>query len=393
MKPLLNVFRREAYLVSHDFDLVVMLGVVPLVYGFFYGSVYVHKGERNIALAVVDNSGSARSRALSRALDAHPMLAVVDLPDEAAAEVALVAGDIQATLVIPKDYAAKLASGQRAQLGLLLNNNRFLTSNDTLRAVSDVVGTLGAELRTRRLEARGLPTAQAAKRTEPLTAVLKPLFNATETYGDFIIFGVLALILQQTLLVGVAEAMARERETKSLGALMQAANTSPLTAVVGKSLFYLALFAAYTLFVMVVPFAVFHLPMRGAWSALVPLFGLHFVAIIGLSLFLSSFFSRKLSALVLFIATSYPLFLASGYSWPLSAMPAPMRALVLLLPTTHFFAAYTRIANMGASLDQVVPEMLALLGMAVVGIGLAVWRLHTLTRGSRVADALAVVSV
>jgi ABC-2 type transport system permease protein len=133
--------------------------------------------------------------------------------------------------------------------------------------------------------------------------------------------------------------------------------------------------------------------MRGSVAALVPLFVLHFIAVIGLSLFLSSYFKSKLTALVVFITSSYPLFLASGYSWPLSAMTPPMRLAVSLLPSTHFFAAYTRIANMGATVVQVLPELALLAGMAATGMGLAVWRLRQLQRQTPTSDTLAVVRV
>ncbi len=89
---------------------------------------------------------------------------------------------------------------------------------------------------------------------------IKPMFNTTETYGDFLIPALLALILQQTLLMSIAETFAKERETKTLGTLFILSNKSIWGLMNGKSTFYFILFAAYSFSSLpwIFPFSKFH---------------------------------------------------------------------------------------------------------------------------------------
>ena len=89
------------------------------------------------------------------------------------------------------------------------------------------------------LEISGYSTDQAKGMYDPLRVDLRNLFNPSEAYGDFIIPGILIIILQQTLLIGLSESIAREREKNLLGELLAAANGSNSAALLGKASFYL----------------------------------------------------------------------------------------------------------------------------------------------------------
>jgi ABC-2 type transport system permease protein len=98
-------------------------------------------------------------------------------------------------------------------------------------------------------------------------------------------------------------------------------------------------------------------------------------AVIYFSVFIASFFKRKIIALQVLAFTSYPIFLSSGYSWPMQAMPLPLQALAQFYPITPFLAGYTRIAQMGAGWGDVTKELLHLLILVGVGFIASHWRM------------------
>ncbi|MGO9475684.1 MAG: ABC transporter permease [Rhodomicrobium sp.] len=69
-----------------------------------------------------------------------------------------------------------------------------------------------------------------------------------------------------------------------------------------------------------------------------------------------SWFTRRENAVLLFIATSLPLFFLVGVSWPLEAIPSQLRAASQVFPSTTAIDGLVRINQMGASLRDVLPD-------------------------------------
>jgi ABC-2 type transport system permease protein len=370
-----KVFQRELTIIVRDRDILTILLISPLFYAFFYGSVYLHKTESAIPIAVVDNDQSALSRSLTRSLDAHQLLLVQgSYPEINAAKNALENWQVQAIVYLPKNFQDNIKNRKGSSFNVFLNGSKFLIANDINKAVNEVSATFGAGVKWRYLKSDGLHPNQALKLVEPLQGEIRPLFNVTESYGDFLLPGLLVLILQQTLLIGLAESMARETETGEIGSWLTTADNTISTAIFGKLGFYLLLYSAYALLFFTLHFYLFKLPFVGSILLAVGL-TLLFLAVISLTaIFVGSFFNSKLDALLILVFTSYPLFLFSGYSWPLGAMPRLLHGIALLLPGTPYFLAIDRIIMMGANWQHVAPEIIHLIVLLALWSALAVLR-------------------
>ena len=68
-----------------------------------------------------------------------------------------------------------------------------------------------------------------------------------------------------------------------------------------------------------------------------------------------------------------PLFFLSGHPWPVSALPELLQVLRWLSPSTPAIEASIRLNQMGASLHDVAPQLLALLGLGGAGFALLAW--------------------
>ncbi|RLD10274.1 hypothetical protein DRI50_11250 [candidate division KSB1 bacterium] len=371
------IIRREAKLISRDINILAVVLIAPLIYGLFYPSVYWHKGEQDVPVVVVDTDHSALSRTLIRSLDAHRLVAVQsEAADYGQAKAQLETGAVQGIVYIPSDFSKKIKKGQGVSLKIFLNTSRFLVSNDMNLAINEVVATLNAGIRINYFKSQGLPAQKAL----PLQTEVRTLFNPALTYGDFLIPGLLVLILQQTLLIGLAESFAKEREEHTIKQLFELAGHRMDVALAGKAAFYLALFGAYSALFYGAFFSLFHIPLHGNLWALTALTVLFLITVIYISLLISSFFKRKIVALQFLVFTSYPVFLLSGYSWPLSAMPGWLRVAAQLLPGTPYLNAFVRITQMGAGWGAVWPQFLHLAALAFTGFILIRWRLYRLLK-------------
>ena len=167
---------------------------------------------------------------------------------------------------------------------------------------------------------------------------------------------------------------------KTLASLNTDSGGSSLVAVLGKGAPYFLLYSSYTIFSLVVFFSLFSLNVLGSISALAVLITLFLIAIIGFAVFVSSFFKQEIQALQFLVFSSMPLFLLSGYSWPVWAMPWPLRAITQLLPSTPLFQVFVRVTQMGAGWQHIWPDLLHLLILAIGWIAVAQWRIRHLSK-------------
>ncbi len=224
--------------------------------------------------------------------------------------------------MIPEGFEKDVVRGQGSDVTLELNTARFLVSNDMNKGITEAALSLGSEAGKNRPRSGG-----------SLQVEVRPMFNTTETYGDFLIPAILVVILQQTFWIGLSESVARERSEGSLKGLVTGLARGKLVpAVTGKLGFYLLVFAAYAFFLYTVHYSLFSIPFRGSPILFAGLVFLFLLAVGGVGFFIASFFPRKLLALQVLGFTSYPIFLMAGYSWPTIAIPGILRGLSMAFP-------------------------------------------------------------
>jgi ABC-2 type transport system permease protein len=315
------------------------------------------------------------SQELIRKVDATQMVAISEkTPDFTTAQDRIYSGKAQGILYVPADFQTDIKKGKKVTVSIYLNTSKFLPSNDINKAINLVAEDLCSDIKLKYYEKQGASYQQATVLKEPAKYDLRPLFNFGETYGDFLIPGLLALILQQTLLIGLSESIAKEREENTMQNLYETSGKSIWAVITGKSGFYFVLFSAYAFLFYTVHFIVFKINFLGSAWALTLLTAIFLISVIYMSIFVSSFFKRKIISLQVFVFTSYPFFLISGYPWPYQQLPLPLKLLSKMLPSTPYLNAFQRITQMGAGLGDVTPELINLCILA--GIGLIATRLR-----------------
>jgi len=378
-----SVFLRELALVSRDRNILMIILVAPLFYALFYSTIYMYKSERDVPIAVVNMDNSDLSRAIERRLDAHQMVRVVlRLPDLAEARNLVEQMKIYGVVYIPKDFVSHLSENRAPVIKVWLNTTRFLVSNDINKAINEVVLEAGSRHRAAFFRLKGLNGEAASVMADPVLPDIRSVFNVTDSYGDFLIPGLLMLILQQTLLFGLVLSIAREREEGTLRQLWETSKGMFLPMAHGKIGLYVVLFSAWAILFYGAVFWMFSVSFAGsALAAIVlslPFFlGMSYLAVLG-----ASFFRSRLVAFQVVVFTSYPLFLMSGLSWPVSALPLPLRIMSELLPGTPYVRAMMRVTQMGAGPLDVMGEVAQLVALLALYGFLMRLRVLSLVRGA-----------
>ena len=358
MRAALAAFAEQAARLWRDRGaLLVLVGAVVL-YAFFYPIPYLPEVLKKVPVAVVDLDRSPLSRRLVRMTDAHELIRVAwQVGDLAAAERLVRDGEAGGILVIPENFERDVRRGDRVTVGAYLDGSYFLVYRQVLTGLSETAGTLSAGIEIARLRARGASAAQARSARDPLPLITRPLFNAAEGYATYVVPAVLVLILQQTLLIGVGMLGGTEREA---GGGRRPRGGGPMAVLLGRSAFFLALYAAHAVFYFGVVFRVFGFGRAASAWTLAAFTAPFLLSVTFLGIAAGELFTRREVAIQALLFTSLPAVFLGSFSWPPEAIPAWLLAASRALPSTSAMPGILRITQMGASLAQVRSEWLTL---------------------------------
>ncbi len=386
MKEIFDILKRELKNVSKDSSLFLILLLAPILYAFMYGSIYLNKGEEKVKLALIDNDGTAISRTLTEQFDSTPMIEIIPSSDINDAQEKMYQGEVQGYFYIQSGFEKDILSQKQTNVNLVLNASRFLPSSDLLSTVTKVCLTVGAGVRKTYFNKQGMGEDESMKMTNPINMDYRPLYNSGMTYGAFLLPGLLAIILQQTLLIGVAAAFTSEREENKLLNLYQVSKQSISKMIFGKSLLYFFAFMIFGLFFSIVNFSVFGVEIRGSYFDLAVISALFIATIIVFGMLIGSFFKTKLFAFQVLVFSSYPIFLITGYSMPYQALPKFVQMLSDTLPTSPFLKTYISIVQSGGSLADNLNSVIHLVILWIIFEFLLILRIKYLIKSNVISS-------
>lgn len=364
MKELKNVLK--------DQGVLMFLVIVPLAYPLLYSWIYNNEVTREVPVAVADMSHSHTSREFTRMLDASPdtkIAARCKSLEEAKERVGR--GEAYGVVYFPQDFQTKLNRMEQTHVGVYCDMSLMLAYKAIFQTCTAIQGNLNSRIQ---IELTGNATAREDElTTRPLDFDEVPMFNNTAGYGNFIIPGVLILIIQQTLLLGVGMAAGTARERNNYGFLVPANKhyRGVMRIVWGKALAYFMIYTVMAAYLLSAVPHMFSFISLISGRELV-LFALpYLLACIFFSMTLSCLMRYRENVMLLVVFSSVPLLFMSGVSWPQNNIPAFWQGVACLFPSTFGIRGFVRMNSMGATLHDVATEYHALWLQAVVYFVLA----------------------
>ena len=347
---------------------VMVLAVV--LYAVFYPQPYLAEALRDVPIALVDLDGTDSSRTFARRLDASADVAVAaSLPDFATAQREVFARNLHGILVIPNFFERDLLHGRAAPLALYADASYFMLYSRISGAVMALAKTMGAEVEAKRLVAAHVDPDLAVAATDPMPLTAIALFNPQGGYATYILPAAFVLLLQQTFLIGVSllgtypNAWEKGAAQRRIGALDR---------VIGRLLAYLVVEAvAFALYLIVLPY-LYGIPRLGSVWLIAAIAFPFFLAVGGLGMLMARLFRNPILVQLVAAGMGMPFLFIAGFAWPADAMPAMLRTLALVVPSTSAINALVDAGQLGASLQDVAAHVLTLTGLAVCYCGLAV---------------------
>ncbi len=353
-----GLMRKEFLQMVRDPRSIAIAFLMPLILLLLFG-YGVSLDSEHIPLALVVEQPDADTASFTAAFHKSRYFDPVYYGTMHEAEQALLAGRVNAILVLRQDFSRRLREAGGAPIQLIENG----VDANSARIISGYVqGAWGAWLE------------QAARQRgqtldAPVQIEQRVWFNSELRSRNFLVPGLIAVIMTLIGALLTAMVMSREWERGTMEALM----VTPLSmreVILGKLLPYFALGMGGLIVSVGLALFLFEVPLRGSLWVLFATSALFLLAALGMGLMISTVArSQYIAGLVALITTFLPAFLLSGFLFDIGSMPGVVQAITRIIAARYYVAILHTVFLAGDVWSVIVPNALALAALAALFLG------------------------
>ena len=354
------MIRKESLQILRDPSSIAIAFVMPLVLLLLFG-YGVSLDAKDVRLALVVEQADANSASLTGAFQQSKYFVPRSYRHIHDAEQALVAHEVDGIVWLRNDFSTRLLAGGDAVIGVFVNG---VDANQARITQGYIEGVWQSWLAS---------YAREQGRELELPVVLEPRiwFNAAVRSRNFLVPGLIAVIMTLTGAMLTSMVVAREWERGTMEALM----VTPIRIweiTLGKLLPYFILGMGGMLMSVAMALWLFEVPLRGSFLALLAASALYMLVALGMGLLISTVArSQFVAGQIALVATFLPAFILSGFIFQISSMPEAVQMITHIVPARYFVAMLQTLFMAGDIWPVLLANSAALLLIMVIVFGLA----------------------
>ncbi|RTR06115.1 ABC transporter permease [Halomonas nitroreducens] len=359
------MIRKESLQILRDPSSIAIAFVMPLVLLLLFG-YGVSLDAKRIPLAFVVEQPDANSASLTGAFQRSDYFVPRGFGSIQAAQRALDAHEVSGIVWLRNDFSRHLLARGDARIGVIVNG---VDANQARITEGYIQGVWQAWL---------LGYAHSQGHELPAMVMLEPRiwFNAAVRSRDFLVPGLIAVIMTLIGAMLTSMVVAREWERGTMEALM----VTPIRIgeiIAGKMLPYFVLGMGGMLLSVAMALWLFDVPLRGSFWALSAASALFMLVALGMGLLISTVArSQFVAGQLAIVVTFLPAFILSGFIFQIGSMPAFVQLITHLIPARYFVAILQTVFLAGDIWPILLSNSVALLVMMVIFLGLARRKAH-----------------
>ena len=364
-RRLLGMVRKESLQILRDPSSIAIAFVMPVVLLLLFG-YGVSLDAREVPLAVVVEQPDASTASLVGAfrhsgyVDPHLFSTIQ------AAERALDRREVSGIVWVRSDFSRRLLSRGDAPIGVIVNG---VDANQARITEGYIQGVWQVWL-------NDFAAARGAELAAPVVLEPRIWFNAAVRSRNFLVPGLIAVIMTLIGAMLTSMVVAREWERGTMEALM----VTPITIgemVTGKLVPYFLLGMGGMLLSVAMALWQFDVPLRGSFLALTATSALFMMVALGMGLLISVVARNQyVAGQISIIATFLPAFILSGFIFNISSMPEAIQVVSHLIPARYYVAILQTLFLAGDIWPSILANSAALFAMMLVFLGLARRKFH-----------------
>ena len=375
LSAIASVAYKEFLHIFRDRRVVILLLILPPVFTLVFGHAFEAGEMTDVPALFINRDGTLRADRFTALISKNKTFHWQMQPPMLRGEEDLLGHGVQAALVVPAGWSDSLTNGNPIPLRLFLDGSDTNTADLLEGSVQKSLADFQLSERQVMIDALPEDVFEMAKKLpvqvrkqfvsamEPWAVDRKILYNPKTRFIDYVLPGIIGLILQLITVTLMACTLAREREAGTLYQLM-VTSLRRREIVLGKILPYLAISIGLILIIILLTgwhFQVqFHEP--GALAVICFLF---LLCSLGMGLLISALSRTQTQAIQFSVFFLLPVFVLSGAFAPLEQLPKVIRYISELFPLTHFCRAF-RLVNLYRATPSFYAMDLAMLSAGAI---------------------------
>jgi ABC-2 type transport system permease protein len=367
MVQIIQIIKKEFLQLRRDRRMFPIIFIAPILQLILLGYAAT-LDIKNLSLAVCDLDRTTLSRELVQGFTGSRYFSTVyavNVPSEI--DPLIDKNTVNLALVIPYDFARSIRIGESRAVQVLVDGSDANTANISLSYAQRIINRF-----TQAHLQNNLPVEIAT--VNPIDARQRVWYNAEIRSANFMVPGVVCLVLMVITIALAAMAIVKEKEIGTLEQLI-VTPIRPYQLIIGK----LAPFTiiGYIIITIVVALAHywFRVPFEGSLLLLYFLTFGYLLSTLGLALFISTVSRTQQQAMftaVFFVVL--PFMYLSGFVFPIENMPRIIQYVTYLIPLRYFIEIVRGIFLKGNTFAILLPRFLIMLTFGIVIMSFSILR-------------------
>jgi ABC-2 type transport system permease protein len=350
MQAVLALVKKEFRQVFRDPVMLRLIFVAPILQMILLGYA-VNFDVKEIRMTFYDHDRSRLSREFVRTftIGDYFVLERADVP-LTDVERGFKENRYSAALVVPEDFSEKVEQSRPTTVGFWVDG----TNANSAAIAMGYAGVITQTFNNRHTEM-----------VRPITMRQKVLYNPELRSVNYMVPGVVAILISLVTVMLTSMAIVREREAGTFEQVM-VTPISPRAFILGKTMPFAILAFVEISVALAVGILWFGIPFAGSWALL---YGVAFIFVfttLGVGMLISTVSTTQQQAM--FFAWFFSLFtiMTSGFFTPIENMPRVVQYLTLLNPMRYFMKVIRGIMMKGAGVGALYPEILAMVAFSAI---------------------------
>jgi ABC-2 type transport system permease protein len=342
-----------------SFGMIVM---IPLMQLLLFGYA-INTNPRHLPTAVLLQEQTDLGSSILRALENTQYFQITHLVrDEAEFDRLLASGTVLFAIEIPVNFERAVRRGDRPALLVAADATDPVAAGSAISALNGILQTALAH-------DRAVPVSTGL----PFEIRTHARYNPSADTSLNIVPGLVGTILTMTMLIFTALSVTREIERGTMESLLSMPIT-PIEIMLGKIVPYIIVGFVQASLIIGLGIGLFGVPLLGSLALLALLSTLFITTNLSVGYTFSTLAQNQLQAMQMSMMFFLPNILLSGFMFPFAGMPVWAQWIGEFLPLTHYLRIVRAIMLKGATLPDLQTDALALTGLMLIAMTIAVTR-------------------
>jgi ABC-2 type transport system permease protein len=354
LRRIMAIARKEGIHIRRDWRSLALALAIPLLLLTLFGWALTLDVD-NVPVLVWDQSATPASREFISSLSGSRYFSIAGYTDNYAdIQFALERRSVFAAVIIPADFAQSMESAAGAEVQVLADGSDANTAGISL-------GYAGAVA-----QRYSLDQLAGGKLKPPVELASRAWYNPALRSQDFIIPGLIALVMAVIAALLTSLAVAREWERGTMEQLI-ATPVRGFEIITGKLIPYWLVGMADVLVAVLVGTIVFSVPLRGNILLLALASALFLIGVLSQGMLLSVVLrSQVLASQIAIVSTFLPTMFLSGFVFALNNMPLFHQVISYAVPARYFMLILRGVFLKGTGIAALALPLVLLVVYAVL---------------------------